>query len=276
MKALKAGIKSQGGGTGTVGSIVDDDGPRLDLLGKAASSRTPSIKVPMTARRFHLSREQNIPASSIQRGGIRKPTYRNKSHIATFVERALASTDTHSQIPIKAPPIDRILEVKSLEISSTATADASHSAPAQKEVVTKHTLDQLFVKPSVNGAKQGRTINTHPDTWDFDSDLLAGELAALAFELDSTGNNEPVRVHSKPNKGAVNAEIAMQDEYVYETYIRLPHNADFQAEMEQNNLVANIGVLVIAEEDEELWEEFAESDDDDGWDEEDADSNGNS
>ena len=70
------------------------------------------------------------------------------------------------------------------------------------------------------------------------------------------------------------AEIATEDEYVYETYIRLPHNAAIQREIEQNNLAANIGVLIIAEEDEELWEAYAESDSDNEWDEEDADSNG--
>ena len=74
--------------------------------------------------------------------------------------------------------------------------------------------------------------------------------------------------------GVAEAETATEDEYVYETYIRLPHNAAIQREIEQNNLAANIGVLIIAEEDEELWEAYAESDSDNEWDEEDADSNG--
>lgn len=271
MKALKAAINSRVKGAGTLGLSKDIGCHRLYPQERAAPSETTSIKAPQNARRFHLSRERELLAPSKLKGGVRKSVHLPKTPLATFVEKRLAR---EAQISSKVPPIDRILEFKTSDVLDKTAKNASNPAEFRNQVVTKNTLDQPFVKPAANGAKTGHTINTHPATWDFDSDQLASELAAFAFELDPTGDIESAPLHSKMDLGVAEAESASEDEYVYETYIRLPHNAALQTEIEQNNLTANIGVLVIAEEDEELWEAYAESDSDNEWDEEDADSNG--
>jgi len=266
MKALKAAMKSQVANEGTVGLTNASSNQQQDMSKATAPPQTSAIKAPTNARRFHLSRDQDFLAPSRIHAGVRKSLQRPKTHLATFVENALSHSGQNARISSKVAPIDRVIEAKTL--------DLPESSEAQKQVVTKHIFDQPFVKPPTDIAKTGHSIHSHPSTWNFDSDQLASELAAFAFEIDPTGDGEPVVLHSKSNFGAAEAGSASEDDYVYETYVRLPHNAAVQTEIEQKNLMANIGVLVIAEEDEELWEAYAESDSEDEWDEEDADSNG--
>ena len=265
-EALKAAMKLQAAGEGAVDLSKASSDHQLELSEGAVPSQTPAIKIPASARRFHLSRDQGFLAPSKLHAGVRKSLQRPKTHLATFVEKALLLNGQHARISNKAAPVDRIVEAKTL--------DVSESSEAREQVVTKHVFDQPFVKPPTDIAKTGHSINSHPSTWDFDSDQLASELAALAFEIDPTVDDEPATLHSKSNFGAAKAGYASEDDYVYETYVRLPHNAALQIEIEQNQFTANIGVLVIAEEDEELWEAYAESDSENEWDEEDADSNG--
>jgi hypothetical protein len=93
-----------------------------------------------------------------------------------------------------------------------------------------------------------------------------------------------------PVEAMVQEEDDSDGEYVYDTYIRRPlpegtlltnpltdletvHEKWFQ----QNGIDTtrqDIGVIVITQEDEEYWEHFAEDDEDEEWDSEDADSNG--
>ncbi|KAF4215972.1 hypothetical protein CNMCM8980_005858 [Aspergillus fumigatiaffinis] len=92
-----------------------------------------------------------------------------------------------------------------------------------------------------------------------------------------------------PVEAMVQEEDDSDGEYVYDTYIRRPlpegtlltnpltdletvHEKWFQ----QNGIDTtrqDIGVIVITQEDEEYWEHFAEDDEDEEWDSEDADSN---
>ncbi|KAF7175367.1 hypothetical protein CNMCM7691_007958 [Aspergillus felis] len=92
-----------------------------------------------------------------------------------------------------------------------------------------------------------------------------------------------------PVEATVQEEDDSDGEYVYDTYIRRPlpegtlltnpltdletsHEKWFQ----QNGIDTarqDIGVIVITQEDEEYWEHFAEDDEDEEWDSEDADSN---
>lgn len=251
------------------GGLNHDEGdlPEQDPSQKSIPFPTIPIKVPSNVRRFQLSREHAILGPSKQHGGIRKSTQRSKTHLATFIEKGLARMDQHAQVFTKSAPIDRILEPGKSAGSDAATFESNGAT-------TMRTLDRPFVKPSVNGVRTGHSIYAHPDTWDFDSDQLASELAAFAFELDPTGDNEPVKVPSKSIASPDLTDVAIEDEFVYETYIRLPHNVDLQAKIEQHSLMTNIGVLVIPEEDEDLWEAYGESDDENEWDDEDADSNG--
>ena len=89
---------------------------------------------------------------------------------------------------------------------------------------------------------------------------------------------------------AVETDSDSDEDYVYDVYIRKPLpeaglfsnpltdlETDQGAWFRQNGIDTtrqDIGVIVITQEDEGYWENFVESDDDEGWDDEDADSNG--
>lgn len=271
MKAAKAALKSKVEGGGLV------DVSKSDLLVSTDTAeifKTKTMKLSTNARRFHLTREQDRLGTSKLHAGVRKSVHSPKRNLATFVEKGLARTNQHTHTVEQLLPTDRIVETTSSNVRDDGDPNAADSAEVQARTVTKHTFDQSFVKPSKDNTKTGNTINTHPATWDFDSDQLARELAAFAFELDPMGYTDAATLPPKSASIVADMENEIEEEYVYETYIRLPHNAAIQTEIEQHNLMANIGVLIIAEEDEELWEAYAESDSEDDWDEEDADSNG--
>ena len=117
-------------------------------------------------------------------------------------------------------------------------------------------------------------MREHPSTWDHDSDQLADELAAFAMEISEEDSVGKVQ-QQQETRGIRTPEIADADMdvdgiFVYETYLRVPRSElspDFD---EKRN---SIGMLVIEEQDEELWQTFAEDEEDSDWDE-DGDSNG--
>ncbi|XHG08176.1 hypothetical protein AWENTII_011289 [Aspergillus wentii] len=115
---------------------------------------------------------------------------------------------------------------------------------------------------------------------------------ALKFQPRQPNKPRPAAEASgkpTPPSGAAEAEADESDgEYVYDTYIRRPLEngqltnplveleRDQAGWLRQHGIDASrqdIGVIVITPEDEEYWENFAEDDDEEEWDSEDADSN---
>ena len=123
---------------------------------------------------------------------------------------------------------------------------------------------------STSVTRTGESINDHPSTWNQDSDQLADELAALALNMDPE-LSPATRDESSLSKGSIDANEPKNDEeYVYETYVRMP-----QAEYPVSGDV-EAGIIVVEDDDQDFWETFADETDDKTWDEEDADSNGKS
>lgn len=119
--------------------------------------------------------------------------------------------------------------------------------------------------------RTGRSVYDDPLTWDLESDELADQLAAIAFEIDpSTGPPPPPAIDKVGNSADNTAGI---QDFIFETYVRVHKDIDVDTEMID---ASNLGYLVIDEEDEALWEQYLkddDEDDDDSWDEEDQDSN---
>jgi hypothetical protein len=135
---------------------------------------------------------------------------------------------------------------------------------------------QPFVKAPKELIKTGNSIRDHPSTWNHDSDQLANELAAFALEISEAENSTKGGQQQRKTPGRRSPEIAdtdmeVDDIYVYETYLRV-HRSELVPNYDENK--DSIGVLVIEEQDQELWQTFAEDEEDSGWDEEDGDSNG--
>ena len=152
------------------------------------------------------------------------------------------------------------------------------------------------------------------DTWENESDDLARQFEQIALELEGGGGRpeqeeeeeeeETVKQMKSPRQQALGRtpplkyppripngrkprrpaeEDKLQDvddeteDYVYDTYIRRPAYQHPSLENSRDVVEADrlkIGVIVIEPEDEQYWDLFAEDDDDEKWDSEDADSNG--
>jgi hypothetical protein len=136
------------------------------------------------------------------------------------------------------------------------------------------------VKAPKELVKTGNSIRDHPSTWNHDSDQLANELAAFALEISEAENptkegqqRRKTPARRSPEIADRDSDMEVDDIYVYETYLRVPRS-ELAPNYDENK--DSIGVLVIEEQDEELWQTFAEDEEDSGWDEEDGDSNGRS
>jgi hypothetical protein len=141
--------------------------------------------------------------------------------------------------------------------------------PSVQRPVAQTTARPIIPKPPLK--YQPRTPNKHRATTPLETSV-------------------PAIPDARPPVEAMAQEDDSDGEYVYDTYIRrpLPERTlltdpltDFETGHEkwfqQNGIDTtrqDIGVIVITQEDEEYWEHFAEDDEDEEWDSEDADSNG--
>ena len=218
------------------------------------------------ARRFHLTRTLSSIHHPDLSGGIRKPSTKLRPPVPTFIERqsaALAGRELHSK-----SPIDRILNA-----APTKAAPTGHAEPPLEHGLAKAMNSEVevtaFVKPVQPTKKLGTSINDHPSTWDLESDQLADELSRLAMEMDADSrmesSNIPRPVVSK-QVTSVDSDVDMADEFVYETYVRVSRDGPELIE----SPLTNVGVLVIDDEDEKLWQTYMEDEEEAEWDDEDS------
>ncbi|EXJ64232.1 hypothetical protein A1O7_00568 [Cladophialophora yegresii CBS 114405] len=254
--------------------------PSAHTSSKSAPPTPTGSQPAHQARRFHLARHISSVLSPHAAGGIRKSKHFIRPPLATFIERHGAVFD-HEQNPLyRGKPVDKMLEVPKEESSR-------HTIPEEGEEPTLDTLNALtrsptntFVQARPKTIRNGTSIRDHPSTWDLDSDQLADELAALAMEFDPELKD---RVEAEPPKERpvspppAPRDVAMttrdqEDGYIYETYVRVPYDGD---PGDTTNLQSNYGILVIDDEDEDLWQKYVDSEDETDWDEEDSNAEDN-
>ncbi|ETN46574.1 uncharacterized protein HMPREF1541_00759 [Cyphellophora europaea CBS 101466] len=239
---------------------------------QATSPPKPSrrLDLPKDIRRFHLTRDLSSSHNASRPSGIRKKSSRSSSlrpPLPTFVERQV-----YDGLYAK-PPVDKMV----MEGSKTSVDSPSDTIDAQsKESVSIPT----FVKPKTPPTKSGTSLQDPSRTWNRESDQLADELAALAMEMDPDAQpDSPVR--EAPSSSVAGPDIQparpnpIEEEYIYETYIRISEENHSSNTMDPNVSVSNVGVLVIDEEDEDLWEGYMQSDDESDWDDEDSNAEDN-
>jgi hypothetical protein len=268
----KASLSS---GDSVLPALVKNDSTHYTDAGSAKPKR------PLAARRFHLSRSNLTLASSKHSGGIQKHKNHNKSRLATFVERHVEwLNDGEPEFSNKSFAIDRLIDDADLSpqagsVQHNSSIDRStNSASAMMGYSPKRI--QSFVKAPAELAKTGNSIKDHPSTWNHDSDQLASELAAFALEIseeDKAGKRDQKQMETKePQTPELSdTDMDVDDIFVYETYLRVPRS---ELSPHHEGKISSIGMLVIEEKDEELWQTFAEDEEDSEWDEEDGDSNG--
>ena len=258
-------------------ALSQDDSTHTALAGSVEA------KHPLAARRFHLSRHGLTPASSTHWAGIQKHKQLNRPHLATFVEKHVERLrDGEMDFSSKASAIDRLIDdanfsPQPLSVMHSSSSDQPRNGASAGVGISPKTI-RPFVKAPKELVKTGNSIRDHPSTWNHDSDQLANELAAFALEISeaensTTGGQQQRETPAQRSPEIADTDMEVDDIYVYETYLRV-HRSELVPNYNENK--DSIGVLVIEEQDQELWETFAEDEEDSGWDEEDGDSNGRS
>ena len=246
----------------------------------AASGSTTSAKVvsPPPAeqaaqlRRFHLARHLFPTSSALHSAAPRKQNPSLRPPIATFIERQISNSVAGNT----GTAVDRVVHVPQEDPQVTSPLE-SKPPDLNTLQVSKRSALNTFVTARKPSERTGTSIRDDPNTWDHDSDQLANELAALAMELDPEMaalqppmpaiKSEPETVSFRdPNR----MDLDGDDDYVFETYIRVLQSEDGIAMDLPELAEANFGVLVIDQEDEDLWNKYVDSDQEDDWDEEDS------
>ncbi len=276
MEDFKQSIAAQKARRGDEQSEFPGQPARTSTRSSQSPEQTPRAVVSFKqARRFHLARTLSSFYSPHPSGGIRKHPGKIRPPLATFVERQtalLAGQEDHVK-----PPVDRILpappsKAEVPEYASRGLTENLSSPSAPKSEAT------AFVKPVQPKKKWGTSINDHPSTWDLESDQLADELSALAMEMDEdvrpasrqrTATLAPQpRKYAKPDVNVT--DVNMADDFIYETYIRVTRHGEAKVPDMVEAADANYGLIVIDDEDEELWQQYMEDEEDSDWDEEDS------
>jgi Transcription factor Iwr1 len=205
-------------------------------------------------RRFHLYHDSRRSHSTYP-SGIQKRKTTRKKYLATFIEGSKLSRPG-------SDVLGKVEDRKPSSRSRRSTMNDSADGPVTGE----------DLRPALSCApKTGQSMYDHPSTWDYDADQLAEELAAFALEISQSEkqNGQPSKT-PKAERVDFDEKMVNDEDFIYETYIRVPIVAEETSHETRND----VGLLVVDEDDQELWQTFVESDDDSEWDEEDPDSNG--
>ncbi|KIX95765.1 uncharacterized protein Z520_08473 [Fonsecaea multimorphosa CBS 102226] len=248
--------------------------------GSRSAPTTPTTRQALQqARRFHLTRHLSSVLSPSASGGIRKPKNFIRPPLATFIERH-GPVFSHEQNPLyRDKPIDKVLDIQQDNGGGTTESGGVTEPTLEALKASRRSLTSTFVQTGSKTIRNGTSIRDHPSTWDFESDQLADELAALAMELDpdvqeSTEAVLPTVSPSKPQDVVMDSHDR-EDDYVYETYVRVEYDAQLHGPGDAAGLHSNYGILVIDEADVDLWQKYIDSDDDTDWDEEDSNAEDN-
>lgn len=222
-----------------------------------------------SVRQFRLTRELSLSSRDAAATRSNKPRSLLRPHLPTFVERNEEYLRHDPRVHAKEPK-DRI--VPGPQNHKEATKELQNS-PGQQPNTVKEL--RPFIQSQKERPKTGRSIRDSPSIWDLESDQLADELAALAVEMDPSivphRVPQPEVPEPSQQEDAGRMVVDGQEDYVFETYIRVIEEQDKRIELN-----STVGYLVIDEDDVELWNQYINEDDEDedDWNEEDEDSNG--
>jgi hypothetical protein len=216
---------------------------------ESSAQTSTKVKPARETRRFHLTRHISSVLSPNSAGGIRKSKHFLRPPLPTFIE--------------KNPDM----------LEEALTAEAASSGSKSRTKLAKSPLP-----------KPGTSINDDPRTWDTTSEKLAAELLALALEFDPEAKakvdsgevilpsvNEPkVPPAAHKEKHTETVPAASYDDYIMEIYVRMPYDTQKHDVDPNTNHANDIGILVIDEENEDLWHQYVDSEEESDWDEEDS------
>ncbi|KAK5047933.1 hypothetical protein LTR84_006121 [Exophiala bonariae] len=242
-------------------------------------STSAEVKDLQQLRRFHLARHLSTAPS----GGLERKKIDIRPPLATFVERRPASNKHEKSSIYQGEPVDKVINLPHDRNGATLVAGVDEPPSLAALQTSDRTPIKPFVAAEAHTKRKGTSIQDHPSTWDHDSDQLADELAALAMEFDPEIQNkavepeaaEEIPILSTAVEEDLDRMILDDNDFVYETYIKVQQEQGGNPITNMEDWAFKVGVLVIDEEDEDLWNKYVDSDEEDDWDEEDSNAEDN-
>ncbi|KAJ9639529.1 hypothetical protein H2199_006564 [Coniosporium tulheliwenetii] len=247
----------------------------LDRQLRTPAATTPEFSSASAHRRFHLSGSAPIDSPRISANGATKregPVFTEKRRPAIPTSKTL----NHQQ------PVRRNLDREERDIDMTASplrrpGSTTRLKPrGSKESIDSHNSVAITPNeppPSQLLAEMER-FAAEVESSDVQSTLANGQhsLSKLKYKPKAP----PLRYKDRhPDTVMIEMDTEMMDvdsdegDFVYDTYVREPDTAVSIDEMN-----GNIGILVITEEDQEVWESYIDDDDSDkDWNSEEEDEN---
>lgn len=272
--------------------------PRRFHLTKSASPLSLRHQTPSSGIQKHKKSRRNDLAVFIEKS---KDKLRPKK-----TSRGNSAVTSHRQSQITGDSMPTLAAVQPEEDQPRKRPNAT---AAERRWRDENWGDNTSTRaPREVPAREGRPIRELPNKWDYDSVELAEQLRQVALEESGITNGTSVaagNVLSSPNanikpkapslryrdrQAQANVDVAddmeagddVYDEtsYVYDTFIRQVGPSDnvvstASTEPWQGLDLGKIGILVIPQEYEELWETYGEDDESDkDWNSEEEDENG--
>ena len=271
-------------------------------------------------RRFHFIKNSSARSSSTigPANKVRKHRKTRRNDLPVFVEnsRSMPHPRTATEIPprigddINKEAVNRLLATETCKRRSRKRPIVN--AEEQKWRTENWTSSTKTDRDTQGRLKTAQSIKESSSYWDYDSEVLAGQLQEVALQeiyaaSDASKDDESkpqLKVQPKPPKprrlaAKQNADVSSDDDsvmnifdseeddnYVYDTYVRLvelpadgsPTSSKRNMDRLQSIDSSKIGIMIVAEEDQEEWESFAEGDQDSDkdWNSEEEDENGSS
>ena len=267
-------------------------------------------------RRFHFIKSSSFMSSRTidPANKVKKHRKSRRSDLPVFIEKLSARYQVE-RIPGVLP---RIVDDTMQSIDQSSATEVYEQRPRKRPMVNaaeqKWRIENWDNSTKADSDTQGKprtaqSIKEPSSQWDLNSEVLAEQLQEVVFQemnaVRATPENDKtarqLKVQPKPPKprqftvkqnidAFTEDESTMdvidnehEDNYVYDTYVRSVADGSIKSSEENMNCLqdidnSKIGILIIAEEDQEEWETFAEGDQDSDkdWNSEEEDENGSS
>lgn len=273
--------------------------PRPSRSSSKLTNTSPSAAEP---RRFHLSHGfSTIPSPhSMSSNGIRKHGTRRREHLAVFEEKSkrmlsqngLSSTATVDEVPNAI--VSQGVTVGFMPCQKRPSATAAE----------KKWREENWTKPTAPEIASAKATNISSNEWDYVSMELVEELQTTALKeiraneqrsKDSNGQSKlkyqpkppkprPTKSQGNTGRDYIEHRVDSDDdtEYVFDTYIRTsaqlagaPYSSELYIDPLEGLSKGSIGLLVIEEDDEAIWEAYGDEEViDEEWNSEEEDENG--
>lgn len=279
LKATNGGVQKRKPGDGTPAVAI-----LVEKLRRKPHSREASMVADLAMQNATMS--QGISVALSEREEKTQPVRARKRPVVNQAEK-LWREERKADVSAAKKHIAEILEKEAYRTHHSNWEDESDDLARQFEEIALELDGGMDKEPTDTREVPSPATNAA---------RLSLPKPPLKHQPRSSNRQRTVAEHTRENMqvGSNLPEDQEDDDdadYVYDTYIRRPIPENMQlmnpltnAESDWQNSIGvdpahrqNVGVIVIAPEDEEYWEHFIEEDEDkDEWDSEDADSNGES